>query len=351
MKIFSINLGAASLACGLLWLGACSPAPTPVEPVATTSSSAPATQPLTAGPDSVSSGDTTITVLERPSADPMIPPPPRTGLAATTDQGCHAASACRERGQCSPDGNRCAAVSLADCRWVPACSNGSCALDSGSCVPQSDCAKSGGCLAAGRCANVAGVCAATTTAHCAASALCTDEGLCDVKEGRCVASQEAHCRASQACKNRGQCGLDGDRCVAVSTTDCRRSAACLNGGACTAIEGECMRNCTVSEACKRDGRCGTQKTPDVSWTCRATNEAECERSARCAERGQCSVLGGRCVAADNVDCGRSQLCAEEGRCTAARNRCVAAGDAECKRSTVACAVEGRCKATNGTCSR
>ena len=337
----------------LWWLvvglvAACSPAPPPTNAGPSVRTPAPTAlgPPI---PDLVSSGDTTVTVLSRPSSDPMLPPPPRPRVVAATLSACRTAPACASVGRCSPAGNRCVAASYVDCRWVKGCVGGHCRIRDNQCEITS-CAHSHGCSSEGLCAEKEGTCVVDTDAHCAASEACQKQGRCAAVEGRCVAATASHCRASDNCKQRGLCQLDGGACSAKSDSDCAASAACGRGVACHALNGRCATSCEKSDACARRGRCvAAPPQPGQPARCIANDEAQCERSDGCAARGQCSVMAGRCAAADNVDCGRSVLCLEQGKCTAKRGRCVALGDGECQRATVACGVEQRCVAAGGSC--
>ncbi len=104
----------------------------------------------------------------------------------------------------------------------------------------------------------------------------------------------------------------GEPCGAPA--DCRDGLVCLEKQ-CLAAEAAADR-CNTSDQCKSHGDC----TP-FEGTCQAHSDADCKRSAWCAEQGWCTFRERpidnvrHCAAASAADCMQSEACKRSGRCT------------------------------------
>jgi hypothetical protein len=118
---------------------------------------------------------------------------------------------CAELGLCHSRGPTCVARSDADCADTWTCrEHQACAMQHGFCrapdappVPDRSgpCAATPGCVEGGTCHRVGDRCLALTDADCAAAPLCRAEGRCDAQFGFCVASH-ATCAAMPHCVER-----------------------------------------------------------------------------------------------------------------------------------------------------
>ena len=115
---------------------------------------------------------------------------------ATQDFVCKQSLNCQTSGQCSSDGEKCIAMSDADCSAYPYIElspcrlSGACTAVDGICKPRSteDCEQSSSCRVAGKCDLIehptAGIlqCGATSNEHCEQSELCESMEYCNYNE-------------------------------------------------------------------------------------------------------------------------------------------------------------------------
>jgi hypothetical protein len=108
---------------------------------------------------------------------------------------------------------------------------------------------------------------------------------------------------------------------------------------------------SCSFACRDEGRC-----EPIDGRCQPARDAHCAASRGCRIRGDCHRIAAdghahRCGPLRHGDCRSSELCAREGHCSLDGRSswsCQAVFDDDCE-ATMACLVEGRCRAEKGVC--
>jgi len=119
------------------------------------------------------------------------------------------------------------------------------------------------------------------------------------------------------------------------------------------------RFCVSDDQCRSDETCGVHQCRDDSFIQTAlelTATAACQRDVACQVEGRCTASDGSCIAGSDEQCAESYGCGQHGLCAVENGTCVADSDANCAASGDCTTVgtcryaDGKCVATNETCS-
>ncbi len=148
------------------------------------------------------------------------------------DADCKGSKNCAQFKRCVEGvlGGGCVTAEVANsfCKTQDACKQGgACKGTDGNCIDPSDptnCAKTFACHAQGRCSWDGERCTALTVADCKGM-WCGEH--CAVKGGVCkLADTDEACQSQPACAARGRCHARDGRCVPLSEEDCQQAVQC-----------------------------------------------------------------------------------------------------------------------------
>ena len=176
-----------------------------------------------------------------------------------SDADCKKSKSCTQNAQCTQGfhGEGCIKASMGDafCKGRDSCKlHGACEAANGNCVnpdKPTDCKHTYMCKSGGWCSWDGNKCRALTLADCAEH-WCGAH--CAIKFGKCILEQsDEACAAQENCKLNGWCHFKDGKCTALSQADCDQSTQCQKYGRCKYTE-QVVGGVTGRRCCDDEGK-------------------------------------------------------------------------------------------------